>query len=85
MTLERKPVAYGDLRGWIDALRAAGELHEINAEVDWNIELGTIMRLAQGPAPAVRSSSTTSRTTTSRRAAAAVYLAPRSTTIAALP
>ena len=27
MTLERKPVAYGDLRGWIDALRAAGELH----------------------------------------------------------
>jgi UbiD family decarboxylase len=49
MTLERKPVAYGDLRGWIDALRAAGELHEINAEVDWNIELGTIMRLAQGP------------------------------------
>src|SRR5712671_2784079 len=49
MTLERKPVAYGDLRGWIDALRAAGELHEINAEVDWNIELGTMMRLAQGP------------------------------------
>src|SRR5712671_1854893 len=49
MTLERKPVAYGDLRGWIDALRAQGELHEINAEVDWNIELGTIMRLAQGP------------------------------------
>src|SRR6476619_5862844 len=49
MTLERKPVAYGDLRGWIDALRAAGELHEINAEVDPNIELGTIMRLAQGP------------------------------------
>ena len=28
---------------------AQGELHEINAEVDWNIELGTIMRLAQGP------------------------------------
>src|SRR5256885_8040834 len=49
MTLKRKPVAYGDLRGWIDALRAAGELHEINAEVDWNIELGTVMRLAQGP------------------------------------
>src|SRR5437667_6832258 len=49
MTMERKPVAYGDLRGWITALRAAGELHEIDAEVDWNIELGTIMRLAQGP------------------------------------
>ena len=49
MTVERKPVAFGDLRGWIDALRKAGELKEIGAEVDWNIELGTIMRLAQGP------------------------------------
>jgi UbiD family decarboxylase len=48
MTTERKPVAFGDMRGWINALRAAGELHEIDAEVDWNIELGTIMRLAQG-------------------------------------
>src|SRR5262245_15991940 len=48
MTIERKPVAFGDLRGWIAALQAAGELREIDAEVDWNIELGTIMRLAQG-------------------------------------
>src|SRR5262249_58429644 len=46
---ERKPVAFGDLRGWIKALKAQGELAEIDAEVDWNIELGTIMRLAQGP------------------------------------
>src|SRR5262249_48009618 len=45
---ERKPVAFGDLRGWIGALDAAGELQRINAEVDWNIELGTIARLAQG-------------------------------------
>src|SRR6266436_3753311 len=49
MTIERTPTAFGDLRGWIDGLRAQGELHEIDAEVDWNIELGTIMRLAQGP------------------------------------
>jgi UbiD family decarboxylase len=49
MTIKRKPVAFGDLRGWIDALKAQGELHEVDAEVDWNIELGTIMRLAQGP------------------------------------
>src|SRR5438876_1126024 len=34
---------------WIQALRTHGELHEIAAEVDWNIEIGTIMRLAQGP------------------------------------
>src|SRR5207247_5234371 len=49
MAAERKPVAFGDLRGWIAALKAQGELTEIDAEVDWNIELGTIMRLAQGP------------------------------------
>src|SRR6202049_1150302 len=49
MTVERKPVAFGDLRGWMQALDGAGELHAIDAEVDWNIELGTITRLAQGP------------------------------------
>src|SRR6058998_1326096 len=49
MSVERKPTAFGDLRGWIESLGARGELQEINAEVDWNIELGTIMRLAQGP------------------------------------
>src|SRR5262249_22407906 len=49
MTVERKPVAFGDLRGWIAALKAAGEFREIDAQVDWNIELGTILRLAQGP------------------------------------
>ena len=49
MSVERKPVAFGDLHGWIAALREEGELQEINAQVDWNIELGTIMRLAQGP------------------------------------
>ena len=49
MTGRRNSVAFGDLRGWIDALRKAGELHEVDAEVDPHIELGTIMRLAQGP------------------------------------
>ena len=49
MSVERNPTAFGDLRGWIDALAAHGELQEIDAQVDWNIELGTIMRLAQGP------------------------------------
>ena len=49
LAVERTPIAFGDMRGWIEALRAQGELQEINAEVDWNIELGTIMRLAQGP------------------------------------
>ena len=48
VSTERKPIAYRDLRNWIDALKAAGEIKEINAEVDWEIELGTIMRLAQG-------------------------------------
>src|SRR5487761_2480176 len=50
MITERKPVAFGDLRGWMKALEGAGELQRIDAEVDWNIELGTIARLAQGAA-----------------------------------
>jgi 4-hydroxy-3-polyprenylbenzoate decarboxylase len=50
MTRERKPVAFGDLRCWIDALERAGELRKVGAEVDWNIEIGTVMRLAQGAA-----------------------------------
>src|SRR5262249_34005293 len=48
MSAERRPIAFGDLRGFIEALKTQGELAEIEAEVDWNIELGTIMRLAQG-------------------------------------
>src|ERR1017187_825622 len=48
MAVERKPAAFGDMRGWIDALREAGELHEVHALVDWNVELGTIVRVAQG-------------------------------------
>src|SRR5438046_6605839 len=49
ISIERKPVTFGDLRGWIAAIKQQDELANINAEVDWNIELGTIMRLAQGP------------------------------------
>ncbi len=47
-SVERKPVAFGDLRGWIAALERENEIKQINAEVDWNVELGTILRLAQG-------------------------------------
>src|SRR5437660_6733450 len=49
ISIERKAVTFGDVRGWIAARKEQGELTEISAEVDWNIELGTIMRLAQGP------------------------------------
>src|SRR5262252_4547075 len=49
MGVRREPQAFGDQRGWIAALKAAGDLHEVDAEVDWNIEIGTILRLAQGP------------------------------------
>ena len=48
MTVKRTPTAFGDQRGWLKALKDAGEVKEIEAEVDWNVELGTIMRLAQG-------------------------------------
>jgi UbiD family decarboxylase len=46
--VDRTPTAFGDLRGWIDALRAEGELLEVNSEVDWDVELGTIVRMGQG-------------------------------------
>ena len=45
---ERKNAAFGDLRAWIDALREEGELREVDAEVDWDVELGTIIRMMQG-------------------------------------
>lgn len=41
-----QPNAYGDLREWIAALRGEGELQEIEAEVDWDCELGTVARKA---------------------------------------
>ncbi|MGH6737790.1 MAG: UbiD family decarboxylase domain-containing protein, partial [Bradyrhizobium sp.] len=46
--MERKPIAFGDMRNWMKALNAAGDLREIDAEVDWNVELGTVVRMAQG-------------------------------------
>ena len=49
------PRAFEDLRGWIDALRDAGEIHEIDVEVDWDYELGTVARktFGQGKGPAL--------------------------------
>ena len=49
-------MVFGDLRGWIDHLREQGELHEINAEVDWDVEIGTVVRkaIASGKGPALR-------------------------------
>jgi 4-hydroxy-3-polyprenylbenzoate decarboxylase len=37
---------YEDLRAYMDRLEAEGELTRIGAEVDWNLELGAIMRRA---------------------------------------
>lgn len=42
------PTPYGDLRGWIEALRREGEIHDIDVEVDWECELGTVTRKAFG-------------------------------------
>ncbi|MBO34096.1 MAG: hypothetical protein CMM74_14165 [Rhodospirillaceae bacterium] len=43
------------MRGWIRALEEAGVLHEIDAEVHWDCELGTVTRKvfgrADGPVP----------------------------------
>ena len=50
------PRAFGDLRGWIEELEREDELHTIDAEVDWDCELGTIARKAfgNGDGPALR-------------------------------
>ena len=39
-------VAYADLREYINRLEEEGELKRIKAEVDWNLEVGAIMRRA---------------------------------------
>jgi phenylphosphate carboxylase alpha subunit len=44
---------FKDTRDFIEALRASGDLHEIEKEVDWDLELGAVSRLAcekDGPA-----------------------------------
>src|SRR5262249_27341000 len=49
MSAERRPVAFGDLRGWIAALKAQGELRKQRAGADGNHGPATNMRLAKGP------------------------------------
>src|SRR6516164_9671263 len=42
------------LREYIDALKALGEIQEIDVEVDWNLEMGAIIRRCyelRAPAP----------------------------------
>ena len=44
---------FKDTRDFIEALRASGDLHEIEKEVHWDLELGAVSRLAcekDGPA-----------------------------------
>ncbi len=46
---------FGDIRGWIEHLRREGELREVNAQVHWDCELGTIVRrvFGNGDGPAL--------------------------------
>ena len=39
-------MAYADLREYMNRLEAQGELKRITTEVEWNLELGAIMRRA---------------------------------------
>ncbi len=44
---------FGSFREYVDALRAIGEVQEIDREVDWNLEMGAvIMRTTQNKLPA---------------------------------
>ena len=49
------PRSFEDLRGWIEALKLEGELQEIDVEVDWDCELGTVARktFGNGDGPAL--------------------------------
>src|SRR5215469_3769420 len=44
MTAPIRPKHYKSLREHLDALRAIGELQEVDREVDWNLEIGAITR-----------------------------------------
>ncbi|MFH1336709.1 MAG: UbiD family decarboxylase, partial [Candidatus Zixiibacteriota bacterium] len=37
-------MAYQDMRAWIQKLEEEGELKRIQTEVDWNLEIGGILR-----------------------------------------
>lgn len=45
---------YNDLREWLDVLESAGELVRVGAEVDWNLEIGAVVRrICETDGPAV--------------------------------
>jgi 4-hydroxy-3-polyprenylbenzoate decarboxylase len=47
-------MAFSDLRDWLDHLRAAGELHEVSAEVDPHLEISEITdRVVKAGGPAL--------------------------------
>ena len=46
--IKRTPRSFGDLRGWINSLKKEKEICEIEAEVDWDVEIGNIIRMGQG-------------------------------------
>ncbi len=48
LVFNRGQAVFGDLRGWIDTLREAGELEEVSGEVDWDVEIGNLVRMIQG-------------------------------------
>ena len=49
-----KPRHYRSLREHLEALRGLGELHEIDQEVDWNLEIGAVTRrICETGGPAV--------------------------------
>ena len=45
--IKRGEAVFGDIRGWIDALRDADVLEKSGAK-DWDVELGNIIRMMQG-------------------------------------
>ena len=52
--IEEKIMPFSDLREYIEALEKEGELVRIEKQVDWNLELGAVIRRCydlKAPAP----------------------------------
>ncbi len=83
--IKRGSAVFGDIRGWIDALRDGDELEEITGEVDWDVELGNLIRMMQGSGDGPRSCFPISRITTARTPCVLGYLPAGMPVIPALP
>ena len=44
---------FTSFRDYVEALKGIGEIQEIDQSVDWNLEMGAIIRHSSGPQPSL--------------------------------